>query len=134
MKFDITHHCGKSRRGRLSLAHGDVETPVFMPVGTQGSVKAIEHRELEGIDAGVAAAQVEGQLPVVHLGHQDLLEPLEQRAQVPGERVEPAQVDVGDRLALRLQLLGGAAAKTILGVSEGIMRLLPAWRGCERCR
>ena len=36
----------KARRGVLHLAHGDVETPVFMPVGTQATVKAIEPRDL----------------------------------------------------------------------------------------
>lgn len=37
--------CG-ARRGRLTTAHGTVETPVFMPVGTQGTVKAMSQREL----------------------------------------------------------------------------------------
>src|SRR4029434_4920141 len=36
----------KARLGRLTTAHGVVETPVYMPVGTQGSVKAIDPREL----------------------------------------------------------------------------------------
>jgi queuine tRNA-ribosyltransferase len=36
----------KARRGRLTTAHGVVETPIFMPVGTQASVKAIDNREL----------------------------------------------------------------------------------------
>jgi queuine tRNA-ribosyltransferase len=36
-----------ARTGILSLAHGDVETPAFMPVGTNGSVKAIAHQKLE---------------------------------------------------------------------------------------
>ncbi len=36
----------KARLGRLITAHGTVETPVFMPVGTQGSVKALDPREL----------------------------------------------------------------------------------------
>jgi len=37
----------KARRGVLYLPHGDVETPVFMPVGTNGTVKAITHADLE---------------------------------------------------------------------------------------
>src|SRR5919108_3681715 len=36
-----------ARRGRLVTAHGVVETPAFMPVGTQGTVKAISPRDLE---------------------------------------------------------------------------------------
>lgn len=39
-------HC-KARLGRLTTSHGAVDTPVFMPVGTQASVKAIDPRELE---------------------------------------------------------------------------------------
>jgi queuine tRNA-ribosyltransferase len=43
LKTDATT---KARLGRLSTVHGVVETPVFMPVGTQGSVKALDPREL----------------------------------------------------------------------------------------
>ena len=45
--FRVTHTDGRARRGVLTTAHGDVETPAFMPVGTQGAVKGITHRELE---------------------------------------------------------------------------------------
>src|SRR3990167_2628900 len=46
MKFEITHRDGAARRGVLTLAHGEVETPVFMPVGTYGAVKAMSPTEL----------------------------------------------------------------------------------------
>jgi queuine tRNA-ribosyltransferase len=36
----------KARRGRLKTAHGLIDTPAFMPVGTQGSVKGVSPREL----------------------------------------------------------------------------------------
>jgi queuine tRNA-ribosyltransferase len=36
-----------ARAGTLSTAHGDIQTPIFMPVGTAGSVKAVHQRELE---------------------------------------------------------------------------------------
>ena len=49
-EFEITHTEGQARRGVLRTPHGVVETPVFMPVGTRGAVKAITHRDLE--DAG----------------------------------------------------------------------------------
>src|SRR5689334_22065908 len=39
--FEIVARDGAARRGRLSTAHGVVETPVFMPVGTAASVKAM---------------------------------------------------------------------------------------------
>jgi queuine tRNA-ribosyltransferase len=48
--FDLTHTEGLARRGVLQTPHGAIETPVFMPVGTRGAVKAITHRDLE--DAG----------------------------------------------------------------------------------
>ncbi|MDQ6860415.1 MAG: tRNA guanosine(34) transglycosylase Tgt [Verrucomicrobiota bacterium] len=41
-----TDQTSKARRGRLTTAHGVIETPAFMPVGTQGSVKAVSPREL----------------------------------------------------------------------------------------
>ncbi|HTJ00784.1 MAG TPA: tRNA guanosine(34) transglycosylase Tgt [Dongiaceae bacterium] len=41
-----TDPASKARLGRLTTAHGVVDTPVFMPVGTQGSVKALDLREL----------------------------------------------------------------------------------------
>jgi queuine tRNA-ribosyltransferase len=48
-QFDIlaSDPASAARRGRLHTAHGAVETPVFMPVGTRGAVKAMSPRELE---------------------------------------------------------------------------------------
>jgi queuine tRNA-ribosyltransferase len=43
----------KARRGRLRTAHGVVDTPAFMPVGTQGSVKGVSPRELHELDAQI---------------------------------------------------------------------------------
>jgi queuine tRNA-ribosyltransferase len=43
----------KARRGRLTTAHGAIETPTFMPVGTQGSVKAVSPRELRELNAPI---------------------------------------------------------------------------------
>ena len=53
MKFDLTATDGAARRGRLTLAHGTVETPVFMPVGTYGAVKAMSPLELTEIGAEI---------------------------------------------------------------------------------
>jgi queuine tRNA-ribosyltransferase len=47
--FRITHRDGAARRGLMTTAHGTVETPAFMPVGTQGAVKGITHRDLDSI-------------------------------------------------------------------------------------
>jgi queuine tRNA-ribosyltransferase len=47
MKFELLAVDGLARRGRLTLAHGAIDTPAFMPVGTYGSVKAMAPYELE---------------------------------------------------------------------------------------
>ncbi len=48
-----TDPSSSARRGRLTTPHGVVETPIFMPVGTQGSVKAIHPDELRALDAHI---------------------------------------------------------------------------------
>jgi queuine tRNA-ribosyltransferase len=53
MRFEVLARDGSARRGRLTLAHGAVETPVFMPVGTYGTVKAMSPAELEGLGARI---------------------------------------------------------------------------------
>jgi queuine tRNA-ribosyltransferase len=51
--FTLRATDGAARLGRVSTPHGDVDTPAFMPVGTQGSVKAALHRDLESIGASI---------------------------------------------------------------------------------
>ncbi len=53
MKFERIASDGAARRGRLTLAHGVVDTPVFMPVGTYGTVKAMTPRDLTEIGAQI---------------------------------------------------------------------------------
>ncbi|WP_159123075.1 MULTISPECIES: tRNA guanosine(34) transglycosylase Tgt [Acinetobacter] len=53
MKFEKLGQSGRARRGRLTLEHGVVETPVFMPVGTYGTVKGMLPRDVEGIKAQI---------------------------------------------------------------------------------
>ena len=53
MKFTLLKTDGQARRGRIDLAHGSIETPIFMPVGTYGSVKAMSPDELKTIDAQI---------------------------------------------------------------------------------
>lgn len=51
MKFELLKQRGEARLGRLTLAHGTVETPIFMPCGTYGSVKGLSPLQLK--NAGV---------------------------------------------------------------------------------
>jgi queuine tRNA-ribosyltransferase len=48
-----TDSASKARRGRLTTAHGVIETPIFMPVGTQGTVKAVSPAELKELKAQI---------------------------------------------------------------------------------
>jgi queuine tRNA-ribosyltransferase len=52
-KFELLTSDGAARLGRLTLGHGVVETPAFMPVGTYGTVKAMTPEELEGLGAQI---------------------------------------------------------------------------------
>src|SRR3954466_7571205 len=53
MKFTLHRTQDNARRGTLALAHGKVETPAFMPVGTYGTVKAMSPAELKEIGAQI---------------------------------------------------------------------------------
>ena len=53
LNFKLHTTSGNARRGTLTLAHGVVQTPVFMPVGTYGTVKAMSPAELEEIGAQI---------------------------------------------------------------------------------
>jgi queuine tRNA-ribosyltransferase len=53
LKFEVLGTDGQARRGRVTLNHGVVETPIFMPVGTYGTVKAVQPRELEEMHAQI---------------------------------------------------------------------------------
>lgn len=49
LKFELLHRDPgtKARRGRITTPHGTIETPVFMPVGTQATVKAMKPEDVE---------------------------------------------------------------------------------------
>ena len=53
MQFTLHKQDGLARRGTVSLIHGDVQTPAFMPVGTYGTVKAMSPLELKEINAHI---------------------------------------------------------------------------------
>ena len=54
--FELLATDGPARRGRLQLAHGAVETPAFMPVGTRGTVKGLTPREVAELGASIVLA------------------------------------------------------------------------------
>jgi len=54
--FDITARDGRARTGRLKTPHGEIPTPVFMPVGTQATVKSLTPVQLEELGASLVLA------------------------------------------------------------------------------
>jgi len=53
LQFDLLNTDGRARRGRMTFARGVVETPVFMPVGTYATVKAMTPEELTASGAQI---------------------------------------------------------------------------------
>ena len=53
MRFELVRKQGEARLGRLSLEHGEVDTPCFMPVATQGAVKGLTVEDLEQAGASM---------------------------------------------------------------------------------
>ena len=55
LKFELIKESGKSkaRRGRITTLHSTIETPVFMPVGTQATVKALKPEEIRNMGADI---------------------------------------------------------------------------------
>jgi queuine tRNA-ribosyltransferase len=53
LQFELLATDGQARRGRLQLTHGVVDTPIFMPVGTYGTVKAMLPDELDALGAQI---------------------------------------------------------------------------------
>lgn len=53
LEFTLKKTSGKARRGEMKLNHGVVQTPIFMPVGTYGTVKAVAPNELEEIGSQI---------------------------------------------------------------------------------
>jgi queuine tRNA-ribosyltransferase len=74
VSFEVLHHDGRARRGRLHLAHGTVETPAFMPVGTRGAVKALTLDAVRDLGAEIILANTyhlhvrPGDEPIARLG------------------------------------------------------------------
>jgi len=55
-RLDGTDPSSQARAGTITTDHGQIPTPIFMPVGTQGAVKAMEHRSLRELDAAIILA------------------------------------------------------------------------------
>lgn len=53
LEYKVLSKSGKARVGQLKLPHVTLETPIFMPVGTQGTIKGLTSRQLEALDCKI---------------------------------------------------------------------------------
>jgi queuine tRNA-ribosyltransferase len=58
LSFELLHTDGAARRGRITTRHGTIETPVFMPVGTLGSVKSLTTEQLKQLGSDSAGPEI----------------------------------------------------------------------------
>ena len=65
LQFKLLAECptSKARASILSLPHADIKTPIFMPVGTQGTLKGLTSEQLQDIGCGLILGNT------YHLGH-----------------------------------------------------------------
>ena len=56
VKYELLHKDGNARYGTIETNYGKYETPIFMPVGTQATVKTLDYREIKEIKAGIILA------------------------------------------------------------------------------
>jgi queuine tRNA-ribosyltransferase len=84
LRFDIAHTDGKARTGVVHLPNGSFNTPVFMPVGTRGAVRALRAADLESIGAEIIlgntyhlmlrpSAELIGELGGLHRSENDVI-------------------------------------------------------------
>jgi len=65
--FELLHRDGSARLGRLSTAHGEIDTPVFMPVGTLASVKSLTTEQLKALGSPHSALSTQHSAPRIVL-------------------------------------------------------------------
>ena len=58
LKYTLLKQDGAARAGLLETTHGVIETPIFMPVGTQASVKAMSPRDLNEVGAQIILSNI----------------------------------------------------------------------------
>merc|ERR1719291_16037 len=71
LQWTVHATCGRARKGTLKLPHGEIPTPVFMPVGTQGTIKGMASEDVDELGCKIILANT------YHLGNRpttDLLE------------------------------------------------------------
>ena len=53
LQFRLLDSCGPARRSVMTLPHGEVDLPIFMPVGTKGTIKGVTSEEMHSIDCKI---------------------------------------------------------------------------------
>ena len=58
IKYTLIHKDNKARLGKIETNYGTYDTPMFMPVGTRGTVKTLDYRDLKEVNAGFIGIMV----------------------------------------------------------------------------
>lgn len=53
LSFELLDSCGHARRSVMTLPHGEVDLPIFMPVGTKGTIKGVTSEEMHSINCKI---------------------------------------------------------------------------------
>jgi len=53
LQFRLLDSCGPARRSLMTLPHGEVDLPIFMPVGTKGTIKGVTSEEMHSLDCKI---------------------------------------------------------------------------------
>ena len=59
LEYNVIATCGKARAGELVLPHHKANTPIFMPVGTQGTIKGLTTKQLEDLNCQIILGKCE---------------------------------------------------------------------------
>ena len=51
--YELFNKDGRARRGKITTPHGEIQTPIFMPVGTRGTVKTITQEHIANVNAQI---------------------------------------------------------------------------------
>ena len=112
--FHLHRTDARARRVQLTTAHGVIETPAFMPVGTRGTVKAVPHRDLLELEAQVVLGNT------YHL----LLRPGIEVWDSWFDLAADGTVDLPDAQAAHAVLVGGGASGAINVTAAGAVEVL----------
>ena len=133
IEFEVVAECRetRARAGLLHTPHGTIETPVFMPVGTQASVKGLTQSDLAGLGAQTKGEKLNEVHGAVQVGPRSRIRgalfseqaiALHEDAQVQGPVVSEVRVDLGPGVVIgRLEHPSTLSAPQLLAQAGAVV-------------